>query len=242
MSKQKKHLKPYQLFLIGLGVFLIRLFILAPLLPKTTAFYLLLNVLDISVVVFWIVAIVTAIRNRTKKTASKVAVTASNGTAVKDIDDYAGTLLYMSATAAEKLRQAHNLTDNQGSQLMMQVIGFCLINLVRQADGAAVPRQNTKTFIEDTLRIVAQRAGTDNEHDAYGAYKSSISELLDKFGDLPLKHDSGKQGGTLLWEYGKYMSETIGKSKDLEQIMQNVSVITTVNSSIDTKLIVQSLR
>lgn len=242
MSKQKKHLKPYQLFLLGLGIFLVRLFILAPLLPKQTAFYTLLNLLDICVVIFWIVAIVTAIRNRTKKPTSRTANPAPSDTAIKDVDDYAGTLLYMSATAGEKLRQANNLTDDQGSQLMMQVIGFCLINLVRQASSSSVPQQNTKTFIEDTLRIIAQRAGTDNEQEAYKAYKSSINELLGKFGDLPLKHDSGKQGGTLLWEYGKHMSETMGKSKDLEQIMQNVSVITTVNNSLDIRLIVQSLR
>lgn len=244
MSNQKKSLSPKSLFFIGLGIFIVRLFVLASLLPKETAFYLLLNLLDVTVVIFWIAAIVTAIKNRSRKSASKTTTvpTNSSSTAIRDLDDYAGTLLYMSAASAEKLRQSNNLTDDQGSQLMMQIIGFCLIVFARQANDSSVPSQKTKAFMEDALRIIAQRAGTDNEEEAYRAYKSLTSEILNKYGDLPLKSDSGKQGGTLLWEYGKHMSDTMGKNKDLEAVMNNVSVITSVSNAIDIKELVKSLR
>lgn len=243
MSKHKKNLSAKSLFFIGLGVFVVRLFVLAPLLPKETAYYTLLNLLDVSVVIFWIAAIVAAVKNRSRK-ASRNTTTHKNSsnTAIKDLDDYAGTLLYMSAASAEKLRQTNSLTDDQASQLMMQIIGFCLIVFARQANDSSVPSQKTKAFMEDALRIIAQRAGTDNEEEAYKAYKSVTSELLNKYGDLPLKSDSGKQGGTLLWEYGKHMSETMGKGKDLEVVMNNVSVITSVSNAIDIKDLVESLR
>lgn len=242
MSKHKKNLSAKSLFFIGLGIFIVRLFIFAPLLPKETAYNLLLNLLDVSVVIFWIAAIVTAIKNHSRKTSSNAPTpTNSSSTAIRDLDDYAGTLLYMSATSAEKLRQSNTLTDDQASQLMMQIIGFCLIIFARQANDSSVPSQKTKAFMEDALRIIAQRAGTDNEEEAYKAYKTNVSELLNKYGDLPLKNDSGKQGGTLLWEYGKHMSETMGKTKDLEAVMNNVSVITSVSNAIDIKGLIDSL-
>lgn len=242
MSEYKRSLKPKALFFIGLGIFIVRLFVLAPLLPKETAFYLFLNLLDASVVTLWIAAIVKAIRNRSRKTSSKASPVNSSNTAIKDLDDYAGTLLYMSAASAEKLRQSNNLTDDQASQLMIQIIGFCMIVFVRQAKDTSVPMHKTKTFLEDSLRIIAQRAGTDNEEEAYKAYNSIVNDLLNKYGSLPLKSDSGKQGGTLLWEYGKHMSDTMGKSQNLEAVMNNVSVITAVSKAIDIKDLVKSLR
>lgn len=244
MSKQKKNLSPKELFFIGLGVFLIRLFIIAPLLPKETAFYTLLNLLDVSVVIFWIAAVVTAVKNHSRKDSGQaISTTRSNSTAIKDLDDYAGALLYISAASAERLRQSNNLTDDQASQLMIQIIGFCLIVFARRTSSASIPAHKSKAFIEDTLKIIAQRAGTDNEQEAYRAYKSIVGDLLNRYGTLPLKNNSGGQAGTLLWEYSRLMNETMGKDRDdLLTTMNNTSIITSVSNAIDIKGLVKSLQ
>ncbi len=244
MSKQKKNLSAKSLFFIGLGIFIVRLFVLAPLLPKETAYYTLLNLLDVSVVIFWIAALVTAVKNRARKHSDKPASPkSSSSTAIRDVDDYAGTLLYMSANFADRLQKENNLTDNQASQVMIQIIGFCIIVFARHTSSASIPAHKSEAFIQDTLRIVAQRAGTDNEQEAYEAYKNIVGELLEKYGTLPLKSSSGGQAGTLLWEYSRHMSETMGRDKNnLTTIMNNTSVIGSVSKAIDIKYLVNSLR
>lgn len=78
MSKQKKSLKPYQLFLIGLGLLLINVFVINQLLPETFYSSLFVTLLNICVLVFWIVAIVNAIRNRINKPTITAATKAHN--------------------------------------------------------------------------------------------------------------------------------------------------------------------
>ncbi len=84
MPKQQKNLKPYQLFLIGLGLLLINVFVINQLLPETFYSSLFVTLLNICVLVFWIVAIVSAIRSRVRQPAKTITTKAHESHAKTD--------------------------------------------------------------------------------------------------------------------------------------------------------------
>lgn len=231
MGKQKKHLKPYQLFLVGLGIFIVRLFVLAPLLPKETAFYTLLNLLDISVVIFWIVSVAQAIKNRVGK--NKKASGTSNGLR-NEPEAYAYTLSFLSAKASDDLQKQIGFNDEQSSEVMTLVVAFCLLMLMKQFSAHNVPSYKGRGTIElVTGDIFKHLSSNDTDNTHRDAFILEILGIIKKYGDLPVgqKDDSKGLGGTLFWEYSKLMLQTMGKDPrtELESIMLVTSGLSSVN-------------
>lgn len=195
------------------------------------------------------IAIAAGVKKLGRKTdniakASSRSKHKSKSTSIKDAEEYADAVLYLSATNAERMRHENHLTDNQSSEIMIQIFAFCIINLMKKFKISSVPVGRGQDFVDETLKLAAKRADAEHKERAYIAYGNMVSDLSNRFGSLPLSHtDSDKQGGTFLWEYAKHMNETMGKDKlDLETLMLNVSVITNINNSIDTSFIIESLR
>ncbi len=162
---------------------------------------------------------------------------------VNDAEEYASTAMYMSAKTADTMEKQYKLTKNQGSEIMVQIFAFCVLNLMRRFKSESITPSKGRAFIDDIIRTVAKKAG-DREESAYMAYGTMIGELSSKFGELPLSHaGSDKQGGTFLWEYAKHMNKTMGKEElDLEMIIHNMSIITRINDTLDTSHIVKMLK
>lgn len=69
---------------------------------------------------------------------------------------------------------------------------------------------------------------------------------MTEYGTLPLSSDSGKQDGTLLWEYSKLLAKTIHKnpSTNVEVVLRGVSLCTNMNNAMQepSDSLIQSLR
>lgn len=191
------------------------------------------------------IALIVQFVNHKKMKRKNSNSSRANAVETRDPEEYADTVMYLSATTAERMRKEHGLTDNQSSEIMAQIVGFCIINLMRKLDSESIPKPKGQKLIDSILRKIAERVGgNEHEESAYITYGNMIGDLSRRFGDLPLSNpNSGKQGGTLLWEYAKHMNDTMGKDTlDLEMLMRNVSVITDINKKVDTSKLIETLR
>ena len=163
---------------------------------------------------------------------------------IVDAENYASSAMYMASKTASTMEEQYKLTNEQGSEIMVQIFAFCIINLMRKFKSESIPASKGRKFVDDVIRAVAKQVGGDHEESAYNTYGTMVGELSNRFGELPLSHaDSDIQGGTFIWEYVKHMNETMGKEAlDLEMIMHNMSVITRINDTLDTSHIIKTLK
>lgn len=194
---------------------------------------------------FFIALIIRVILGRNDKKKNQSTQHSKEVKLVKTPEDYTDYILLQSATAAQRMKSEHHLTDSQSSEIMLQIFAFCIINLMRRFKTSHIPTPNGQNFIDKAIKAASILA-SDKEHAdlVYRTYGSLIGDLSNKFGNLPLSHsNSEKLGGTFIWEYAKNMNHTMGKDKlDLEIIMKTTSIITNINNSVNTDHIIDSLK
>lgn len=160
-------------------------------------------------------------------------------------DAYGTILQGVTIKIVNDLQDKHHLTETQANNLVVRIMGFCIIMLMRDLQDASVEPRKSREFISEVLRTIAKNSNPPElEQKAYTELNRLIGELSRKYGSLPLSNaNSGNLGGTLLWEYSKLMNETMGKDKnDLILLMENTSVITNLNQAIETQGIVTALK
>ena len=240
MTKQKKHLKPYQLFLIGLGLFLITIFII----PHDIFYGALANsLLYIVILILWIVSAVQAIKNRVGKNKNT-----SNSTSTESRNEpeaYAYTLSFLSAKVSDDLQKQIGFNDEQATEVMGLVVAFCLLMLMKRFSASGVASYKGRSTIElvtgDIFKHLSDGDTDDTHRDAFGSH---IIGIVKKYGDLPLSKKDGSKGlgGTLMWEYSKLMLQTMGKDPrtEIEGMMFVTSRLSNANKALEentTKLV-----
>ena len=143
------------------------------------------------------------------------------------------------------MQDKHHLTEIQANNLVVRIIGFCIIMFMRDLQDASVEPRKSREFISEVLRTIAKNSNSPElEHKAYTELNHLIGGLSREYGSLPLSNaNSSILKGTLLWEYSKLINETMGKDKnDLILLMENTSVITNLHHAIDTTKIIKSLQ
>lgn len=238
MSKQRKSLKPYQLFLIGLVLLFPSIF---HLLPSMYA-----GILIWFALLFWIVAIINAIRNRIKRGGNSEAdKSPSSGNELKV---YSATLAHLSATQAGVLAKEYSASEDDSDTVAIQMMAFCLMMLMRQFKAKSISPQVSKETVSEILVNIAKGLSDSRtqEQVVFESLNKQIGGLVTEYGTLPLSSDSGKQGGTLLWEYGKLLAKTVHKnpSSDVEVVLRGVSLCTNMNNAMQesTDSLIKSLK
>ena len=174
--------------------------------------------------------------------------TAPSHNKIGNVDDeitvYSEVLLHLSASGAEEVRKTHNGTEAQSTTVMVQLIGFCIINLIREFNSEGISTDKGQDIIKSILKNVSDNlAPTHQQSEAFDVLRREVGQLVKDYGKLPLKHtNSDRQGGTLLWEYGKLVAETVGKESDLMATMDSVGVITSVSKAVNTGRLTKTLQ
>lgn len=173
---------------------------------------------------------------------SKAPTTTANN--IKSPDAYGTILLGFIAKVTDDLRKKHHLTVVQEGDLFVQLVGFCIITLMRDFRGASIQPHKSREFISEVLRTIARVSNPENEQDAYTELNRVVGKLSREYGSLPSSNANPNiLKGTLLWEYTILMNKTMGKDKsDVISLAENVSVITSINEALDTTDIVKSLQ
>jgi hypothetical protein len=168
-------------------------------------------------------------------------------TITEELSAYATALLELSAKNAEELRLEYKFSNESTALVMTQIIGFSLINLRRQfaANGVddSVFGKCALSITENMANIMIDDAS--NRPAFLSFFQDKIQILINAYSNLPLKNSDQSKGksGTLLWEYGKLMSETItGEEKDLVSILECISVITNVQDAVKTDRLLRSVK
>lgn len=168
-------------------------------------------------------------------------------TMTDELNTYTMVLLQLSAKSAEELRAKYKFSEENSTLVMIQIIGFSLINLMRQfamrGIDSSIFRKCVSTITEDMVNIMVDDA--NNRSAALSFFQDEIQKLVSTYGKLPLKNNDPSKGesGTLLWEYGKLVSETVtGKEKELMATMECISVITSVQSAVKTDKLLKAVK
>lgn len=227
----RKGLKARWLLLIGLGIFIVSVLAIP---GGNMAADLTRIAIWLVVLVSWIVSVVYAIKHRgSKDKKNRTIASESTGDVVTD---YAKALLVTSAAVADKLQREQRLTDSQSTSVMIEVMGFCIIMLMYRFTASHIPKPKGTEVVDDILKGVAklQSDSKDQEQQAYVGLGQEIGVLVHKYGSMPLGTDNDKAGlgGTLMWEYGKLMTETAGKEVDLAFSMLCVKFLTMANDNL----------
>ncbi len=145
----------------------------------------------------------------------------------KELDEYAKNLFEVSAVGAKKL----GAPIDGFALVMTQIASFSLMDLTRKMYAINQRDKNhPKKCILKVASVFAYNLEKDNSkrQSATQLFTDAIFDIIVPYGELPIKNDNPSQGeaGTLLWEYGKLMSETItGKERDLLKSMECISLV-----------------
>ena len=168
-------------------------------------------------------------------------------TMADELDIYTAVLLQLSAKGAEELRAKYKFSEENSTLVMIQIIGFSLINLMRQFTASRIDpsvfRKCVSSITEGMVNIMVD--DVSNRPAALSFFQDEIQKLVSTYGKLPLKNSDQSKGesGTLLWEYGKLISETAtGKEKELMAIMECISVITSVQGAVKTDKLLKAVK
>lgn len=168
-------------------------------------------------------------------------------TITDELNTYTMVLLQLSAKSAEELRAKYRFSEETSTLVMLQIISFSLISLMRQFAASRIDSSTFKKCVsaitEGMVNIMVD--DVSSRPAALSVFQDEIQKLISTYGKLPLKNSDQSKGesGTLLWEYGKLVSETAtGKEKELMAIMECISVITNVQSAIKTDKILKAVK
>lgn len=163
-----------------------------------------------------------------------------------ELNTYTTVLLQLSAKGAEELRAKYKFPEENSTLVMIQIIGFSFINLMRQFSASRIDpsvfRKCVSSITEDIVNMMVDDAS--NRPEALSFFQEEIQKLVSTYGHLPVKNSDSSKGesGTLLWEYGKLVAETATGKEELVDIMECISVITSVQSSAKTDKLLKSVR
>ncbi len=162
----------------------------------------------------------------------------------KEATTYAGVALHLSAKTADDLKKEIGYTEEDSTIIMLQVLTFCILNLMRTFAQQGVSVDKGREAIELILLESAKTFAPDpaKVQDTYLTLNQTVNEWIKTYGKLPLGEKFGTQAGTLIWEYSKLMASTIGKDKDLPVIMTFASRVVNVNNAIETNSLVKALK
>ncbi len=164
----------------------------------------------------------------------------------KSASTYAGIALYLSAKTADELKRDLKHSEEESTVIMLQIITFCILNLMRTFATQGVSIDQGRDAIEKILKEVAKSLApspTDIE-ETYRTLNQTTGEWIKTYARLPLGEKMSNQTGTLIWEYSKLIVSTAGKnpSTNLNDILLVSSRIVNVNSAIETKELVSSFK
>lgn len=164
----------------------------------------------------------------------------------KSVTTYAGVSLYLSAKTADELKKELGYSEEESTMIMLQIITFCILNLMRVFAAQGVSVDKGRDAIERILKEVAKSLAPNSAtaEDAYRALNQTTEEWIKTYARLPLGEKMSSQAGTLVWEYSKLIVSTAGKnpSTELNSILSVSSRIVNVNSAIETKALVSVLK
>lgn len=162
----------------------------------------------------------------------------------KEASTYAGVALHLSAKTADDLKKEVGYTEEDSTIIMLQVLTFCILNLMRTFAQQGVSVQKGRETIELILLEAAKTFAPDptKVQDTYLTLNQTVNEWTKTYGKLPLGEKFGTQAGTLIWEYSKLMASTVGKDKDITVMMAFASRVVNVNDALETNNLVKALR
>lgn len=162
----------------------------------------------------------------------------------KEATTYAGVALYLTAKTADDLKKEIGYTEEESTVIMVQVLTFCIINLMRTFAQQGISIEKGRKAIEIILLEAAKTFAPEPSkvQDTYATLNQTVNEWIKTYGKLPLGEKLGTQAGTLIWEYSKLMASTIGKDKDLPVMMTFASRIVNVNNALETNNLIKSLK
>lgn len=159
---------------------------------------------------------------------------------------YAGVALHLSAKTADELKKELGYTEEESTIIMVQIITFCILNLMRVFAQHGVTVDKGRNSIDLILRCVAKSLAPD-EASVNGVYRTinqTSEEWIKTYARLPLGEKMSSQAGTLIWEYSKLIVSTAGKnpSTNLNDILLVSSRIVNANNAIETKDLIIALK
>ncbi len=162
----------------------------------------------------------------------------------KEASTYAGVALHLSAKTADDLKKEVGYTEEDSTIIMLQILTFCILNLMRTFAQQGIPVQRGREAIELILLEAAKTFAPDptKVQDTYLTLNQTVNEWIETYGKLPLGERLGTQAGTLIWEYSKLMALTVGKDKDLPVMMTFASRTVNVNNALETNNLIKSLK
>jgi hypothetical protein len=159
---------------------------------------------------------------------------------------YAGVSLHLSAKTADELRKELNYSEEESTIIMLQIVTFCILNLMRAFATQGVSVNKGRDAIERILREVAKSLAPSPTtiEDTYHAINQTTEEWIKTYAKLPLGEKMSSQADTLIWEYSKLIVSTAGKnpSTELNSMLLVSSRIVNVNNAIDTKALISVLK
>jgi hypothetical protein len=162
----------------------------------------------------------------------------------KESTIYAGIALHLSAKTADDLRKEVGYTEEDSTVIMLQVLTFCILNLMRTFAQQGVSVEKGREAIELILHEAAKTFAPDptKVQDTYLTLNQTVNDWIQTYGKLPLGEKFGTEAGTLIWEYSKLMALTANKDKDVSVMMTFASRIVNVNNALETSNLVKALK
>lgn len=162
----------------------------------------------------------------------------------KEATTYAAVAMHLSVKTADELKQEMGYTEEDSKIITLQVLTFCIINLIHLFADKGVLVEKGRKAIELIMMEVAKpfTPNPTKAQDTYLSLSKIVNDWIEAYGKLPLGEKHGTQAGTLIWEYGKLMASTIGKDKDLPVMMTFASRVVNVNNALETNNLIKSLK
>ncbi len=159
---------------------------------------------------------------------------------------YAGVALHLSAKTADELKKELGYTEEDSTVIMLQIITFCILNLMRVFARQNVSVDKGRNAIELILRDVAKSLAPDQASvdSVYRTINQTTEEWIRTYARLPLGEKMSTQAGTLIWEYSKLIMSTAGKNpaSDPHSTLLVSSRIVNANNAIETNDLIAALR
>lgn len=164
-----------------------------------------------------------------------------------ELNVYSMTLLQLSTKSTDELMKKYNFSNEITSLITTQIVSFSLINLFKQFSyngiNIAVFKNCISIIAKDMVNIMVE--DINNHPEALAFLQNEIQKLISTYAKLPLNNSDKSKGeqGTLLWEYGKLMAKTItGNEAELEAIMECISIVTSIQSAINTNKLLNAAK
>lgn len=163
----------------------------------------------------------------------------------KTVATYAGVAIHLSAKTADDLKKEFGYSEEKSTVIMLQILTFCIINLMRTFAKQGVSVDKGRAAIESILLEAAKMLSPDkgSVQETHRALIETTGEWIKTYGKLPLGEKLSTQTGTLIWEYGKLIVSTVGKnSNDIQSILLASSRVVNVNNALDTTMLIKALK